>query len=118
MGKVEALWKCGNKEDCSNYIPITLFSILSKKTESVIFDNIDSHLRQVLERNQWGYRKGASTAFGPKESHILGVIFIDFRKTFDSVDHSFISSQTASPWFQWPGAGMGSKLPRKPHTVY
>lgn len=57
IGKVKVLWKSGNKEDCSNYRPITLSSIPSKITESVICDNIENHLSNVPQRNQWGYRK-------------------------------------------------------------
>ena len=33
IGKVKVLWKSGNKEDCSNYRPITLSSIPSKIIE-------------------------------------------------------------------------------------
>ena len=35
--------------------------MLSKITESVICDNIDNDLSNVLQKNQWGYRKGVST---------------------------------------------------------
>ena len=45
------LWKSGNKEDFSNYRPITLLSIPSKIIESVICDNIDKHLTNVLQKN-------------------------------------------------------------------
>ena len=55
IGKVKVLWKSGSKEDCSNYRPITLSSMPSKITESVICDNIDNHLSNVLQKNQWGY---------------------------------------------------------------
>ena len=92
MGKVKVLWKSASKEDCSNYWPITLLSIPSKITKSVICDNIERHLRQVLERNQWGCRKGVSTeallylkwnlenSFGPRESYWY--YLSDFRKAF------------------------------------
>ena len=101
IGKVKVLWKSGNKEDCSNYRPITLLSIPSKITESVICDNIDSHLKTVLQKNQWGYRKGVSTEslllylsetwkINVDCGKVIGVIFIDFRKAFDSVDHDIL----------------------------
>ncbi|KAL9972248.1 hypothetical protein ACROYT_G018519 [Oculina patagonica] len=101
IGKVKVLWKSGNKEDCSNYRPITLLSIPSKITESVICDNIDSHLKTVLQKNHWGYRKGVSTEslllylsetwkINIDCGKVIGVIFIDFRKAFDSVDHDIL----------------------------
>ena len=36
---------------CANYRPLTLLSIPSKKTQSVICESFDSHLRCVLQRN-------------------------------------------------------------------
>ena len=56
----KVLWKSGNKEDCSNYRPSTLLSTPSKEKESVTCDNTDNHLSNVLQKNQWGYRKGVS----------------------------------------------------------
>ena len=52
IGKVKALWKSGNKQDCSSYRPITPLSLPSKITESVICDSIDDHLDKVIQRNQ------------------------------------------------------------------
>ena len=47
IGKVKVLWKSGNKEDCSNYRPITLLSIPSKITESVFFRKISGDIERV-----------------------------------------------------------------------
>lgn len=96
IGKVKFLWKSGSKTIALNYRPLTLLSILSKITESVICNNIDSHLGKVLHKNQWGYKKGLFTEsplvylsetwklFIDNEK-VVGVI--DFRKAFDSVNH-------------------------------
>jgi len=101
IGKVKVLWKSGSREDCSNYRPLTLLSIPSKITESVICDNIDPHLGKVLHKNQWGYKKGLSTEslliylsetwkLNIDNGKVVGVIFIDFRKAFDSVNHDVL----------------------------
>ena len=102
VGKVKALWKTENKQDCINYRPITLLSIPSKVTESIICDNIDEHLNTVIHENQWGYRKGISTnslllyitelwKMNLDKKNVIGAIFIDFRKAFDSVDHTILN---------------------------
>ena len=94
--------KRGSKDDCCNYRPLTLLSIPSKITESVICDNIDPHLIKVLHRNQWRYKKGLSTEapliylsetwqLNIDHGKGVGVVFIDFRKAFDSVNHEVAS---------------------------
>ena len=94
--------KRGSKDDCSNYRLLTLLSIPSKITESVICDNIDPHLIKVLHRNQWRYKKGLSTEalliylsetwqLNIDNGKGVGVVFIDFRKAFDSVNHEVAS---------------------------
>ena len=87
---------------CANYRPLTLLSIPSKKKkESVICESFDSHLRCVLQRNQWGYRKGLSSEslslyltemwkLSIDNGKVIGAIFIDFRKAFDSIDHNIL----------------------------
>ena len=76
--------------------------IPSKMTESVICDSIDDHLDKVIQRNQWGFRKGFSTnslwlyitemwkRILDKEN-VVGTVLINFRKALDSVDHSILS---------------------------
>ena len=93
----------GSKDDCSNYRPLTLLSIPSKITESVICDNIDPHLIKVLHRSQWRYKKGLLSTealliylsetwqLNIDNGKGISVVFIDFRKAFDSVNHEVAS---------------------------
>ena len=96
IGKVKVLHKGGDSADCGNYRPLTMLSIPSKIAESVLCDTIDSHLNEVLHQNQWDYRKGISSEslllylteswkHYMDEGKVIGAIFIDFRKAFDSV---------------------------------
>lgn len=73
----------------------------SKITESVICDNIDNDFSNVLQKNQWGYRKGVSTEslllyltetwkINIDHGNVVGVIFTDFRKAFESVYHEVL----------------------------
>ena len=58
IGKVATVFKSGEKKDCGNYRPLTMFNIPSKITESVACETLDEHLENVIQENQWGYRKG------------------------------------------------------------
>ena len=75
--------------------------MLSNITESVICDNIDNDLSNVLQKNQWGYRKGVSTEslllyltetwkINIDNGNVVGVIFTDFREAFESVYHEVL----------------------------
>ena len=88
------------KLDVNNYTPISLLNISSKILERVVCRSFGNHLtsHSLLSDRQWGFRKGHST-----ESLLLhltemwkealddglkvGVLFSDFRKVFDCVDH-------------------------------
>ena len=78
-----------------------MLSIPSKKTESVICESFDSHLRCVLQRNKWGYRKVLSSEslllyltekwkLSIDNGKVIGAIFIDLRKAFDSEDRNIL----------------------------
>ena len=86
---------------CANYRPLTLLSIPSKKTEPVICQSFHSHLRCVLQRNKWRYRKVLSSEslllyitemwkLSIDNGKVIGAIFIDFRKAFDSEDYNIL----------------------------
>ena len=78
-----------------------MLSIPSKVVESVLSDTIDLHLNEVLHDNQWGYRKGISSEslllyltetwnHHIDQGKVIGAIFIDFRKAFDSVSPAIL----------------------------
>ena len=69
-----------------------------------------------MQRNQWGYQKGLSSVslllyltemwkFSFIEGKVIRVIFIDFRKAFDSVDsvdHSILGyKMQACDIYKW-----------------
>ena len=102
--KVKCLHKKGSKLDCGNYRPISLLSIPSKLMESIICSNLDNHLENhnLLNESQWGFRKQRSTVlalFNMTEkwrklldkNHYIGILFLDYRKAFDSVNHQIIN---------------------------
>ena len=75
----------------------------SKILESIVCDSIDKHLSStgILHLNQWGFKKGISTESlllylietwkkAIDSGYKIGVIFVDFKKAFDTVDHQVL----------------------------
>ena len=101
--KVKCLHKKGSKLECENYRPISLLSIPSKLMESIIYRNLDYHLQShnLLNEAQWGFRKQRSTILALlnmtekwryilDNNHHVGILFLDYRKAFDSVNHEVV----------------------------
>jgi exonuclease III len=89
----------GSRNDPSSYRPISILPILSKVFEKVIFRKLCVHVDQegLLDSHQHGFRKHRSctTALSlfthdlathlDKPNMIAGIVFVDFRKAFDSI---------------------------------
>ena len=103
LSRVNPIFKKGSPTDVNNYRPISLLSIPGKILEDVVCDALNSHMdiHGLLCHKQWGFRKNYSTESlllhlteawrnaldkGPK----VGVLFIDFRKAFDTVNHTIL----------------------------
>lgn len=97
--KVTPIYKDGSALDCSNYRPISVLPICLKVLEKIVHNQLYSYLKEneILCTNQSGFRPSHSTqtALIDVTDHILsntskglytGVIFIDFKKAFDTVD--------------------------------
>ena len=101
--KVIPIYKTGDKSDPTNYRPISIISILSKPLEKHINKHLLRHLEshKLLHPNQSGFRQKHSchTALinlvdnwlsNINESKYCGVLFIDFKKAFDVIDHDLL----------------------------
>ena len=89
--------KKGDLTDTNNYRGISLTSMVTKTINRMILNRIHPEVEKQLRDNENGFRKGRSTT-----SHIITLrsilegaraknlsvvmVFIDFRKAFDSVD--------------------------------
>ena len=83
-----------------------MLSILGKVLESIIADEIDTHFLHNpgtnSNKHQWGFKKGRSPELlmlhltetwkeALDRGTTVGVLFIDFKKAFDSVCHTTLS---------------------------
>lgn len=101
IANVTPIFKKGDKSAAENYRPISLTSIVGKLMESVIKDHIINHLEShnLIRNSQHGFRSNRSCLtnlleffheiYGLYEnSRSVDIIYLDFRKAFDTVPHS------------------------------
>ena len=100
IANVTALFKKGNVASPGNYRPVSLTSVVCKLLESIIRDNVMDFLEEnrLLSEDQHGFRSGRSCVTQLleimeiwtsmlDEGGGLDVVYLDFRKAFDSVPH-------------------------------
>ncbi len=109
---VPRLWKTANvtplfnnddESDKQNYRLISLLNVLGKFMEASVTSTINIHIieNHLSNQRQWAYRKGHSTELmlikmtenwrKALDGHqVVGVVFIDFKKAFDSISHSVL----------------------------
>lgn len=102
--KVTPIFKKGARTDIANYRPISLLCIPSKLLEHQVCNIIDEHLSNssLKSSSQWGFTKGLSSEgmllkmtdtwkMNMDKGMIVGAIFVDFKKAFDSISHNILS---------------------------
>ena len=103
-------WKChsitpihksGDKSQVTNYRPISLLCTISKLLERLVYDHLNKFIvhNNIISSSQFGFRQSHSTnqqllLFLHRVHQSLNnkancdVIYLDFRKAFDSVPHN------------------------------
>ena len=98
---VNELHKKGSYLERGNYRLISLLNLPGKLLEAVVWDVIDNHLLhniRIDKKEQWAFIKGRSPELlmlhlteiweeALDKGKVVGILFIDFQKAFDSVCH-------------------------------
>ena len=103
VARISPIYKSGDKQECGNYRPISVLSVAAKVFEKLMSDQLNGYLRKenILTKSQSGFRKGHSTTssllsttnswlINMDSGLINGVLFLDLKKAFDTVDHQIL----------------------------
>ena len=103
LAKVSPIYKTGERIDPNNYRPISVLSTIARIFEKVIYEQLYDYLsrKNILDPRQSGFRSLHSTVtalldltnqwcFNIDRGLINGVLFLDLKKAFDSVDHNLL----------------------------
>ena len=103
VAKVTPIYKSGEKSDCGNYRPISVISTIAKIFEKIVYTQILDYLDEncIISPNQSGFRSLHSTEtallsltnewlINMDQGLINGVLFLDLKKAFDTVDHNIL----------------------------
>ena len=93
---IKPVYQSGDRSSVRNYRSISLLCIVSKVLEKIVYDNIIEYVTQSTSVYQFGFLRGRSTLqqlllFFYKiftSSSQTDVVYLDFRKAFDSVAHN------------------------------
>ena len=97
--RIIPIFKSGDRSSISNYRPISLLCNVSKVLEHIISNKIINHITTMISPNQFGFLQHRSTTQqlilflsdihnAMSNGHQADVIYLDFKKAFDSVPHT------------------------------
>ena len=99
ISEVVPIFKDDDKSSVEQYRPISLLCNISKVLEKLIYDELYEIVKQKLDNSQHGFRKQRSVVTQmlmfldhlyscyDTEDKELYVLYLDFKKAFDSVPH-------------------------------
>ena len=96
---VTPIFKSGDRSNISNYCPISLLCVISKVFEKIIFNVTIEFLSNRFTPHQFGFLPDRSNLQqlllyindlldSKNNNNVVDVLYLDFRKAFDSVSHS------------------------------
>ena len=101
--RVCPVYKGNDRRDIGNYRPISILPIISKVFEKEVFQQLYLYLKvnSILSKFQSRFRPLHSTVSAliqmcddwsdnMDKGKLTGVVFLDIRKAFDSIDHSIL----------------------------
>ena len=100
LANVTPIFKSGDKKEAGNYGPVSLTSICSRLLEAIVKEQIMVHMEdnKLFTKYQFGFRSGHSCVTqlletfeewskAIDEHKAVDVVYLDFRKAFDTVPH-------------------------------
>ena len=101
--RVSPVYKSGARNDPSNYRPISVIPVVAKTFETIVYEQLYKYLNNynLLTTCQSGFRSLHSTLTALVEATnswsvdidnglVNGVVFIDLKKAFHTIDHNII----------------------------
>ena len=95
---IKPVFKSGDKNSIKNYRPISLLPVVSKVLEKLVYNRIVDFISSSISSSQYayGFHRGRSTFqqllvfFNTifSSPFPIDVVYLDFRKGFDSVAHN------------------------------
>ena len=108
IARVTPIYKEGEKSEKSNYRPISVLPVISRLSEKLIYDQLYQYMNGsgLLSQDQSGLRALHSTITcllkctddwfnGIDKGILTGMIFINLKKAFDTVDHEILCKKLA-----------------------
>ncbi|CAB4024728.1 Hypothetical predicted protein [Paramuricea clavata] len=105
LARVTPIFKKGKKDDMNNYRLISAISVVAKIFEKYTFEQLYEYLNNnmynLISTSQSGFRSLHSTltvlieatdnwSINIDKGLLNGVIFIDIKKAFDTIDHTIL----------------------------
>ena len=103
LARVIPIFKSNDKQNISNYRPISILTFFSKVFEKILHNNIYKYMERnkTINENQFGFRKGHGTQHAiislidkigksVDRGDIVINMFLDLKKAFDTVSHSIL----------------------------
>ena len=101
LGHVVPIFKKGDKHDVSNYRPISLTCLVAKILERIVKEKLLALTDTLIDPKQHGFMESKSCAtnlvglcdslaLSLNENIRTDIVYFDFAKAFDSVNHDLI----------------------------
>ena len=109
VARVIPIYKSGDKKLVTNYRPISVLTFFSKIFEKLMYKCITDFMNDndIIFKNQFGFRQKHSTQHAVislvnnitnslDSGNVVIGVFIDLKKTFDTVDHNILLKKVYS----------------------